>query len=86
MQQTIRLTVAGGPPPDPTVGHVAPLFASDPRALRPGTAHLDRFHIVSQMNKAPDYVRASEARRLAAEGRLHALGKLPEPKLAHEFW
>lgn len=30
---------------------------------------LDRFHIVSQMNKALDKVRAGEARKLAAEGR-----------------
>jgi transposase len=38
---------------------------------------LDRFHIVSQMNKALDEVRASEARKLASQGR---------PVLKHSRW
>jgi transposase len=43
------------------------------RVIRERCGHalhiLDRFHIVSQMNKALDEVRASEAHKLAAEGR-----------------
>ena len=44
-----------------------------------GALHiLDRFHIVAKMNKALDEVRASEARKLAAQGR--------QPVLKHSRW
>lgn len=44
-----------------------------------GALHiLDRFHIVSKMNKALDEVRAGEARKLATEGR--------QPVLKHSRW
>jgi transposase len=44
-----------------------------------GALHiLDRFHIVSKMNKALDEVRAGEARKILAEGR--------EPVLKHSRW
>ena len=36
---------------------------------------LDRFHIVANMNKALDEVRAGESRRIAIEGRIPVLKK-----------
>ena len=36
---------------------------------------LDRFHIVANMNKALDEVRAGESRRMATEGRVPVLRK-----------
>src|ERR1019366_1899090 len=42
----------------------------------PGYDHiLDRFHLVTKMNKALDEVRAGESRRMAAEGRTPLLKK-----------
>ena len=63
---------------------------------------LDRFHIVANMNKAPDNVRAEETSRMKREGRApvlrksrwllfelalyHSLGKPPEPDSTHDFF
>ena len=61
---------------------------------------LDRFHIVANMNNALDHVRAEETSRKVTMRKsygfrtyrvlelalYHSLGKLPEPKSAHDFF
>src|SRR2546423_931312 len=55
--------------------HVGTLSETHPRTLLRGADILDRFHIVANMNKALDNVRAEETSRMKREGRAPVLRK-----------